>query len=243
MPSLANLQPTTELQAVNGLLSAIGEAPIPNISTAARNDVTMAVNILRATSTEIQKQGWLFNTEEGLELVPDGTYSWGPDTVGDTTVLNVWEVPSSLARWSLTDTWKQNDLKIIARPAKKYGGAANPLVFYDALLNRDGLKQADYPSLYINAVWLFDFTKLPQSARDYIVRLSARRFVEEIVGSAQLSQFTTDDLLRARRDLLQDQGNDGSVNMFDNPGTSELFGGRFVPTNWPQENTDSPTFI
>lgn len=240
MASLASIQPTTELEAVNELLAAIGEAPISNLITSNRNDVDMAVDALRATSRTVQLDGWRFNTELGLELVPDSTYSW-TDTDGDTTTLNVWEKPSGLGEWRITPDQGQFDLDIIIRPSKQYAGGGT-LIFYDRELNRDGLDSDDYESLYIDAVWLFDFDEIPQAARNYITRLAAFRFVGDVSGSEKLSKFATDDVIRARRALIRSEGAEGSVNLFDTPEASKIFGKRPVAIRWPNSDSSSPTY-
>ena len=56
------ITPTTELQAVNTMLSTIGEAPVNSITGTTTVDVSVAKNILDETSMSIQSQGWNFNT-------------------------------------------------------------------------------------------------------------------------------------------------------------------------------------
>ena len=56
------ITPTTELQAVNTMLSVIGEAPVNSITGTTTVDVSVAKNILDETSMSIQSQGWNFNT-------------------------------------------------------------------------------------------------------------------------------------------------------------------------------------
>lgn len=61
----------TELEAVNVLLTTIGEAPINTLSGNHVTDVTIARQVLTEVSREVQSQGWHFNTETNVELVPD----------------------------------------------------------------------------------------------------------------------------------------------------------------------------
>ena len=56
------ITPTTELQAVNIMLSTIGESPVNSITGTTTVDVSTAKNILNETSMSIQSQGWNFNT-------------------------------------------------------------------------------------------------------------------------------------------------------------------------------------
>ena len=56
---------TTQLEAVNTMLSVIGETPTTDsiISANSSADVVMAVQILDEVTKEVEAQGWHFNTE------------------------------------------------------------------------------------------------------------------------------------------------------------------------------------
>ena len=54
---------TSELQAINTMLSFIGEAPVSAITGNIGTDVAVAKNILDETSMSVQSQGWFFNRE------------------------------------------------------------------------------------------------------------------------------------------------------------------------------------
>ena len=56
------ITPTTELQAVNIMLSVIGEAPINTLAGSTTTDVSIAINLLNETSMSVQSMGWNFNT-------------------------------------------------------------------------------------------------------------------------------------------------------------------------------------
>jgi hypothetical protein len=61
----------TELEAVNVLLTTIGEAPVNTLTGNQVTDVTIARQVLNEVSREVQSQGWYFNTENGVKLNPD----------------------------------------------------------------------------------------------------------------------------------------------------------------------------
>ena len=61
------ITPTTELQAINIMLSVIGEAPVNSITGTTSVDVSTAKNILDETSMSVQSQGWHFNTQENYK--------------------------------------------------------------------------------------------------------------------------------------------------------------------------------
>ena len=58
----------TELEAVNVLLTTIGEAPVNTLTGNQVTDVTIANQVLTEVSREVQAQGWHFNTEDKVVL-------------------------------------------------------------------------------------------------------------------------------------------------------------------------------
>lgn len=61
----------TELEAVNVLLTTIGEAPVNTLTGNQVTDVAIAKQVLNEVSREVQSQGWHFNTEPKVKLTPD----------------------------------------------------------------------------------------------------------------------------------------------------------------------------
>jgi hypothetical protein len=66
------LAPTTELEAVNEILAAIGETPVSTLSGSLPIDASMALTRLRSRSRGLQMQGWSFNTDDEYTLAVDG---------------------------------------------------------------------------------------------------------------------------------------------------------------------------
>lgn len=65
------LTPTTELEAVNLMLSAIGESPITSLDDGSSVDTSQALLMLANVSRQVQQRGWWFNTEDEYPLTPD----------------------------------------------------------------------------------------------------------------------------------------------------------------------------
>ena len=61
---------TTELEAVNIMLSAVGSSPTSSLSGGA--EVAMALNVLRETRRAVLSQGWAFNYETEVRFAPSG---------------------------------------------------------------------------------------------------------------------------------------------------------------------------
>ena len=90
----------TELEAVNVLLTTIGEAPVNTLDGNQVTDVSIANQVLNEVSREVQAQGWHFNTEDGVNLSPD--------------VFNQVLVPADIAR---IDT---DDYNVVQREGKLF---------------------------------------------------------------------------------------------------------------------------
>jgi hypothetical protein len=194
MSSIATIAATTELEAVNVMLAAIGEAPVSDLEATTQADVRMALDALRSTMREVLSQRWRFNTEFGFTLMPAGIVEYG------TTPYNVFTVPADLASFELSRVPEQRDFDIIVRPSRLY--APGTRVFYDRLNGRDGLALS---SLKIDPVWFLGFTDCPEAARRYIVVRAARRFQQSTVGSTDLDGFTSEDEAKALEALRMDQ--------------------------------------
>ena len=63
------LAPTTKLEAVNTMLSAIGDSPVNSLASGLV-DAELAEKILDATSREVQSKGWHFNREFKFRITP-----------------------------------------------------------------------------------------------------------------------------------------------------------------------------
>ena len=64
---------TTELEAVNIMLAAIGESPVNTLTGTLPVDVKLAQTTLEEVNKEVQTEGWSFNTEINVELTRDGS--------------------------------------------------------------------------------------------------------------------------------------------------------------------------
>ena len=58
---------STELDAVNQILSSVGQAPVTTLDLQ-NPEVAIAVNTLREQSKQVQLEGWSFNTEHHYKM-------------------------------------------------------------------------------------------------------------------------------------------------------------------------------
>ena len=59
---------TTELECINIMLAAIGEAPVNSLTGTVPVDVRMAQSTLTEVNKQVQSEGWSFNTEIDVTL-------------------------------------------------------------------------------------------------------------------------------------------------------------------------------
>jgi hypothetical protein len=64
------IAPTTELEAVNAMLEAIGETPVNSLSNSGVVDAVKARSELRRKSRQLQQAGWHWNTLRSYKLYP-----------------------------------------------------------------------------------------------------------------------------------------------------------------------------
>ena len=177
--------PTTELEAINTILSVIGESPISSTSEISSvADAVTAQSILSEVSRQVQTKGWHFNSDKQITLSPDA-YS------GEITV------PPNCLR--VDTSGNDRDVDVVHRGTRLY----------------DRIKHTykiDKP-LVVDMIVLLPFTELPQSARHYITIKAARIFQSRTVGSEALYQFTALDEKDALVDLKKAEGITGDYNI------------------------------
>ena len=64
---------TTELECINIMLAAIGEAPINSLIGTLPVDARIAQSTLTEVNKSVQSEGWSFNTETDVTLTRDGS--------------------------------------------------------------------------------------------------------------------------------------------------------------------------
>jgi len=195
---LTNIAPTTELQAVNAMLSSIGEAPVQSLETSPRGDVEKALNILRDATREVQARGWRFNTEFNYKLTPVATFEHS-----DGGTLNVFTPPPNLAGFRLSLRDDQYGMDAVVRKSREYLVDGEPVeVLYDRIRGRDGWEE---DTLYIDPTWFLEsFSDLPETARRYIVVVASRRFAAD-QGALEKSRLGEQDEQVAFQDLMLEQ--------------------------------------
>lgn len=166
---------SSELDAVNSMLGAIGEAPVNTLAAGTASDAKIALKLLREENTIFQTQGWSFNREEEFEL--------SPDQDGFINLpANVLEVDlNSLANYN----WQMD---LVRRGSRLYD-------------RKNHTYKIGLP-VKLDLTFLLPFEELPQSARTFVFMRAAVRFQARYLGDPNQYQFTKDDAQSAWASFL-----------------------------------------
>ena len=165
---------TTELDAINILLAAIGTAPVNSLNTA-NTDAVMAKNYINNALKEIQTEKWYFNTEENYQLTPDIN---SEIHLAD-NIINI----DSIGRFG-------ENTNLIPRGKK----------LYDRLNHTYKIPQP----ITANIILCLEFDELPETAIQYIIAKAARKYQEELLGDPSLRTWTKEDEATARGRLIDE---------------------------------------
>ena len=207
----------TELEAVNQMLLAAGNDPLIDLTAIYDRAQYHALQVLRDTNREVQDEGWQFNSELSYELEPSDTYDW-VDSAGETTTLNIFEPPTNLLSFSPSPTQGQvgsRHVDVHVRDSERYTPTAS--VFYDRVRNRDGLPESDHEFLYLDIIWRRDWSDLPEAARQYILMLATRRFLQAQPKPPKTLPWSEDDVRQARKTLVRKMGLVQPRNILNHP--------------------------
>lgn len=185
---------TTELEAVNTMLSAVGEPPINYLDGQKNADAAISRNILTEISRDVQMQGWHFNTQRNVTLSP------GADTF---ITLSDNVVRVDIEYWTSRGSSVSTDSRDITQRGAK-------------LFNRTDNTYAFTTDVKASVVYLFDWDELPEPARRYVVVKAARIFQDRMVGSQAHHAFSQEDEVRARASLKEFEADTSDPTIFGN---------------------------
>ncbi len=124
--------PTSRLEAVNEMLSCVGEAPVNQLKTG-YIEADIAENILDSIVREVQTVGWNFNTEEDWTLVPD---------INKQLILPINTLKVDAVEQNSKENWTMRGNKLYNRVSKSYLSDTAVKVTLVILLNFEQLPEA-----------------------------------------------------------------------------------------------------
>ena len=193
---------TTELEAINIMLAAIGEAPVNTLTGSLPVDVKIAQSTLVEINKSVQAEGWSFNTEIDVTLTRNASKQI-------ILPVNVLRIDANIHQ--------HPDIDPIQRGLKLYDRLKNTFEFDEDLL--------------CTVVYFRDFDEIPEQARSYINIRAARIFVDRLVSDQGLRTYTKEDEIRARVTLTETDLANGDHNMLrGDPSLTTVFG-TYSPAN------------
>jgi len=196
---------TTELEAVNTILSTIGEAPLSTLTGSLPVDGTMAKSVLNEINREVQSMGWHFNTQPKVTLSKDAGNSTIP------LATNVLRVELNPYLHSKTD------YDIVQRDNILFNLVTNTSTFTEDLKD-------------VKVVYLLDFSEIPEQAKRYITIRSARVFHDRTLGANTLHKFSVADEEKSLVILRQAEASTGDYSVFDSP--DQIYTVNRKKSNW-----------
>ena len=157
---ITSIVPATELEAVNTMLSTIGESPVSSLDDTGV-DVTIAKNILREVTRQVEMRGWHFNKDIQKELTASEA---GEFTLPNSTL---WAEVSNISG-------QNSYLHYTVRDNKLYDPKNQTTEF------------TNISTIKMDIVVGLDYDDLPGPAREYILLCASRIFQARQLGSSSL---------------------------------------------------------
>ena len=186
---------TTELEAINIMLAAIGEAPVNTLTGSLPVDVKIAQSTLVEINKSVQAEGWSFNTEIDVTLTRNASKQI-------ILPVNVLRIDANIHQ--------HPDIDPIQRGLKLYDRLKNTFEFDEDLI--------------CTVVYFRDFDEIPEPARHYMNIQAARKFVDRLVSDQALRTYTQQDEQRARAILMETDLANGDHNILrGDPSLTNIF--------------------
>jgi hypothetical protein len=181
------MTPNSKLEAVNIMLSSIGEAPVNRLSSGLVEAET-AETILSQTSRSVQAEGWHFNREVNVEIAPD---------LSGEIVL-----ASNTIRADMMNNTTNTDIDLVQRGGKMYDRLNHTFKI------NEGVK--------LDVVYELAFEDLPAVARRYITVKAGRILQDYVVGSPDMHTIHNEDVMAALIELKDFENETSDYNIGDN---------------------------
>ena len=171
----------TELEAINTLLSVIGEAPVDALPSAQQNDITDAA-LARKTLTEVKRdvlaEGWSWNTDLNYPAQKNSNNEF----LLPSDTLRVTFMPSSQPHMN----YVQRGLKIYDKAKRRFDFGAD-------------VSEVVVNELVRNIKW----DECPHAGQQYITIRAARIYSDRFINSNVIYQYTLTDEDYARNQLIR----------------------------------------
>ena len=173
----------TELEAVNKLLSVIGEAPIDKLADISDNeisDASLARKTLHEINRDVQAEGWLWNTEVDVPLSPNNS-----------------------SEYVLPGNTLRADFSPNRYPCSQYVTRGNRVYDRAARTYKIAASNGDAPLVVDHMVLELPWDELPHPAQDYISIRAGRIYSDRYINSNIVYAFSVGDEEYSRAQLMR----------------------------------------
>jgi hypothetical protein len=177
---------STELDAVNQILSSVGQAPVTTLDLQ-NPEVSIVLTTLREVNKQVQSEGWMFNIERGYEMTPDST-------------TNEIAYPSNMLGMDANEDSHKGDIDVVRRQGKLYDRLNHTYTFTE--------------SIKVDVLWLFDFTDVPPPIQAYITARAARMCATKMVGDQEINKLLAEQEIMTRAAAVEYDCNQGDYSIF-----------------------------
>jgi len=153
---------TTQLDAVNQMMTGIGQAPVSSLDES-NPEIATALSILNAVNREVQGEGWSFNTEINYPFMPDAS--------GNIIV------PDNVLQLSDNKISNVQKYQTVLRGGKLYDKISHSFTFPIGT------------AISCDVIWMEDFNDLPQVFKDYVTIRATRVMYDRTAGSIDAVKF------------------------------------------------------
>lgn len=200
MATIPNNPTIEQIDAVNEMLAAVGQAPVNQLE-ATNPDVALAFDTLTRTSREVQAEGWSYNKEYKVTRTRVNV------TVGDTVETRV-PIPNDIVFMDLCTSHKNSTQDSVIR-----SDANGNRYLYDR-------KNHTFNFTFdpeVDIIYEFDYLDLPQPIQDYVLARATAVFASRLVGDQQLYQILKTAEAERRVAALEFECNQGDYTFFGHP--------------------------
>ena len=177
---------STELDAVNQILSSVGQAPVTTLNLQ-NPEVAIVLTTLREVNRQVQAEGWNFNVERGYTFTPD-------------SVTKHITYPNNVLQLDTNTYEHRDDFQPIRRDGKLYDK-------YKHTYEWDKAIEAD-------VTWLFNFEDVPPAIQLYITARAARMAANKMVGDTGLFQLLQEQEVQTKAVAIEYDCNQADYSIF-----------------------------
>jgi len=177
---------STELDAVNQILSSVGQAPVTTLDQQ-NPEVSIVLNTLREASKQCQSEGFAFNVERNLVLEPDST---SKEIIYPINALQV----------DINKGYHHDKYDVVKRGIKLYDRLNHTFKFEE--------------NLHVDILYLFDFSDIPAPIQYYITAKAARMCATKMVGDQELYVLLQEQEATTRAAALEYDLNQSDISFF-----------------------------